>query len=356
MALTHFESESPNQCSFNQYPRHSELAYAYGGPGEAVGVLKATPQDFIVEENLGFELSGEGEHLWLFVKATDMNTDFTVKQLARDFGVEKRAISYSGKKDRRAVTSQWFSIHLPGKELAIPELHENLEVLESTRHAKKLRRGAHKDNYFKLRLSATQNIDEAAFKEKLATIAEQGYPNYFGPQRFGHGERNIEFAARAMQSRRRLKREDRDRVYSTLRSWDFNRYLSLRIGEQNWRQYLAGDLLMLSGSSSFFQPENWDDELSQRLETGDIHIAGLLPGKGRQQVPLSTGLDLPNEEMVAYLESQRVEQGVRALSVIPKDLQANICSGEIELSFALPKGAYATSLLRELINLEESST
>lgn len=347
--MTSFKSEA-----LNQYPYYSQLAFAYGEVGGAKGVLKASPEDFVVEENLGFELSGEGEHLWLYIKAIDMNTDFTVKQLARDFGVEKRAISYSGKKDRRAVTSQWFSIHLPGQDIQIPNLHENLEVLKSSRHSKKLRRGAHKDNQFQIRLTSTQNIDEAAFQDKLATIAESGYPNYFGPQRFGHGERNIEFAVQCMETGRRLKRQDRDRVYSTLRAWDFNRYLSLRINEQNWRQYLEGDLLMLSGSSSFFQPDEWDEELNQRLATGDIHIGGLLPGKGRQQVPLSNGVDTPCEDMIKYLGGQRVEQGIRALSVIPKNIQAEVLPSEIKLSFALPKGAYATSLLRELINVEES--
>lgn len=340
--------------SFKNYPRLSDLAYAYGGPGQATARLKVNPEDFVVEEVLGFDLSGEGEHLWLYIEAIDMNTDFTIKQLARAFGIEKKAISYSGKKDRRAVTSQWFSLHMPGKGNDIPsDLHENLQVLTVKRHSKKLRRGAHRENLFTICLREVKGLNPDCFNHQLQQVIETGYPNYFGPQRFGHHENNIEAAIQAMASGKRLKRQERDRIYSTLRGWDFNRLLSQRITDQNWRGYLPGDSLQLAGTSSFFQPDQWDEELQGRLDSGDVNIAGCLPGKGKMQVPTSDGIYQTHPDIQQYLEQQRVEQGVRPLCVIPKNVHSHVKVDHIQLSFSLPKGAYATSLLRELISVEE---
>ncbi|PIE41382.1 MAG: tRNA pseudouridine(13) synthase TruD [Gammaproteobacteria bacterium] len=340
--------------TFRYYPRMSDLAYAYGGSGQATARLKVSPEDFLVEEVLGFELSGEGEHLWLYIEAIDMNTDFTVKQLARAFGIEKKAISYSGKKDRRAITSQWFSLHMPGKGNDIPaDLHENLQVLTVKRHSKKLRRGAHKENLFTICLREVTGLNPDCFNHQLQQIIDNGYPNYFGPQRFGHNETNIDFAVQVMASGRRLKRQERDRVYSTLRAWDFNRLLSQRVSDKSWQTYLPGDALQLAGTSSFFCPDAWDDDLQTRLNSGDLAVAGCLPGKGNQRVPTGDGVYQTHPDILQYLMQQRVEQGVRPLSVIPKNIHSHVKVDHIQLSFALPKGAYATSLLRELITLKE---
>ena len=280
-----------------------------------------------------------------------MTTDSTVKQLARAFQVDKKHISYSGKKDRRAITSQWFGIHLPGKPSDIPDqIHENLKVLKFSRHNKKLRRGAHKANRFTLALRNLEHFDEQRFKNQLEEIAMHGYPNYFGPQRFGINENNVEFASAMMESKKRLKRQERDRVYSTLRALDFNYFLSSRVAAQSWLQYQPGDLLQLSGSSSYFATEQWDEELEQRLKSGDIAIAGILPGKGSLQSPLAVGKIYQSPQILAdYLAGQRVEQGTRALRVCPKDLAYELHQDSLILNFSLPKGAYATSLLREIL-------
>lgn len=341
------------------YPAHAELAYSGGVAPLASGDLKTAPEDFFVEEMLGFDLSGEGEHLWLYIEATNMNTDFLVKQLARAFAVEKKAVSFSGKKDRRAVTRQWFSLHMPGKfppgqAIELPEtIHEDAQVLQATLHHKKLRRGAHQANRFRIRLRQLQGSTETV-EQALATVAGRGFPNYFGPQRFGRNENNLAEATQALTNRRRIKRDVRDRVYSTLRAWDFNRQLSMRVAADNWRRYLPGDTLQLGGSNSVFQPEAWDDELEARLQSGDIQIAGLLPGKGRRQLPLADGWYATAPELLDYLVRERVEQGNRPLAVIPGDLNWKFNGSELMLEFVLPKGAYATSLLREVIRIQES--
>ena len=158
---------------------------AHGEPcGQAI--LKASAEDFQVDEVLDIPLSGDGEHLWLWVEKRGLNTEEAVRRLARAAGVPQRAISYAGLKDRQALTRQWFSLHLPGK--ADPDLaaacDETLVILQQGRHRRKLQRGAHAANGFRLRLTGLK-ADPAALEARLQAIAAEGVPNYFGPQRFG---------------------------------------------------------------------------------------------------------------------------------------------------------------------------
>lgn len=334
--------------SLDNYPGFNELAFAYDPTENPAATFKAFVEDFQVEEDLGFSLSGEGEHLWLFLEARDMNTDYLLRQLASAFSIPRKNISYSGKKDRRAITRQWFSLHLPGVNSDIPaEIHPNVTLLQAQRHQKKLRRGSHACNRFVIRLRDVDWGDTQ--RARLQQIREQGFPNYFGSQRFGHNGANIAFAKQAVISAKRLKRLERDRVFSTLRAWDFNRLLSLRVASHHWRGYLPGDAVQLSGSQSIFTPESWNEELQQRLDQGDIQISGMLPGKGQRQVPLADAVYESAPDLVAYLVKNGVEQGTRPLCIIPGELTFSETEGAVELRFSLPKGAYATSLLRELV-------
>ena len=129
----------------------SELARAYGEP-PIKGRIKLANADFIVDEIMPIEPSGQGEHLWLHIEKSGCNTDWLAQQLARASNVKAMAVSYAGMKDRHAITSQWFSVHLPG--LTDPDLSsvetEGVKILHSCRHDKKLKRGALSGNRFKL--------------------------------------------------------------------------------------------------------------------------------------------------------------------------------------------------------------
>ena len=109
---------------------------------------------FDVTEDLGFDLSDDGEHDFLWIEKRDANTAWVARQLARHAGVSARDVGYAGLKDRQAVTTQWFSIHLPGRSdpdwAALDE--PQIQVLECTRNRRKLRRGVHRANRFRLRL------------------------------------------------------------------------------------------------------------------------------------------------------------------------------------------------------------
>ncbi|MBV1922194.1 MAG: tRNA pseudouridine(13) synthase TruD [Pseudomonadales bacterium] len=345
-------------------PHIERLAYAVG---EAPGVsaqLKTVPEDFIVEEVLGFSPCGEGEHLYIHVKAIDYNTEFLLSHIAKGLGVSKKSVVYSGLKDRYAVASQWFSVHLPGNahvDLS-PIVNEHVTILEAARNLKKLRRGAHKGNRFTIRLKGmgSEAGQQDAINERIHLIQKEGFPNYFGPQRFGRNENNIANAMRSVASGRSpKKRFERSITFSALRSLLFNISLSERISDGTWKNALEGDVFALSGTESFFVPDTSDDEEKQgvatRLASGDIAVAGVLYGDGELPQTGAAAEKLlatfaPYSSIMEFLVAQRVAMSVRPYSVLPKELSYEWEGDDVlKLSFFLPKGVFATSLLRELV-------
>jgi len=332
------------------------LSYAYGAPAVR-GVVRAQPEDFFVDEVLGFEPDGEGEHVLLQVEKRNTNTQWLADQLAGFAGIPKRDVSYAGLKDRNAVTRQWFSLRLAGA----PEPDwdnlpvDNVRVLQHARHRRKLRRGALQGNRFHLRVRELQG-DLAALETRLQHIAQQGVPNYFGEQRFGHQGANLQQAVAMFQGKRVKDRHKRSLYLSAARSFLFNELLSQRVARGDWNRAIAGDVMLLAGSNSYFVPEANDATIQQRLADFDIHPSGCLWGKGEspaqlEAAALERALAETHPVLCRGLEQAGLKQERRALRLPVADLHWNLAAADqvLELRFTLPAGAYATSVLRELV-------
>ena len=188
----------------------SELKRAYGET-PIKGRIKSTNADFVVDEIMLVEPSGQGEHLWLHIEKDGCNTDWVAQQLARTAKLKAMAVSYAGMKDRHAITRQWFSVHLPGKDDVDFSSLENdgIKILQSLRHDKKLKRGTLSGNKFTLRIrDLTGSTDK--MNQRLHIIKQQGVPNYFGEQRFGFGMNNLNKAE--LMFDRRLSRLKKTRT------------------------------------------------------------------------------------------------------------------------------------------------
>jgi tRNA pseudouridine13 synthase len=331
-----------------------ELPRAYGTP-PLKAELRRTPDDFRVDEILGYDADGEGEHALLWVEKRGANTDWVAKELARFAGVPPLNVGYAGLKDRHAVTRQAFTVQLPGKAdpdwSAFP--HEDVKVLAATRHKRKLKRGALRGNRFVLVLRDV-NGDKARAEEVLHAIGTRGVPNYFGEQRFGREGGNIA-QARAMFAGRRVDRDKRSMLLSAARSHIFNGVLAARAERDAWDKPLEGEIWSLAGSRSWFGPEPFDETLAARLAQGDIHPSGPLWGDGEPPTTaeagdLERGIAAANNDLVEGLAKARMEQERRPLRLMPKDLRWRwLDDATLELAFELPAGAYATVVARELI-------
>ncbi len=334
----------------------AELAYAHGGPlGNAQ--LKTSADDFCVTEQLGFEPAGSGEHVFLQIQKRDLNTQDVLEKLQRLAQVKPRQLGYSGLKDKLAVTRQWFSVHLPtGSEPDWQALDDQqLQVLVATRHQRKLRVGVHKSNYFTIRLRA---VDAAAeqLQQRCQLLARRGFPNYFGAQRFGFNNANLDAARRlfAQQPNPRKKPSRRQRMYmSAARAYLFNVLASNRVADGSWVKPAAGDVFQLDGSGSLFR-DALSADICTRVDRGDLHITGPLWGGGEllsgcAVAEQEQGIADSHADLASGLVAVGMQQQRRALRARATQLHWELQGDECVLQFELGRGCYATSLLRELV-------
>ncbi|NOX75353.1 MAG: tRNA pseudouridine(13) synthase TruD [Gammaproteobacteria bacterium] len=329
----------------------------------ASAAIRSCAEDFRVDEVLSFEIDGAGEHLMIHVCKRNQNTADVAQKLARHAGVKVRDIGYAGLKDRNAVTTQWFSVWLPGKPDPDWSALENddLKILKGQRHSRKLQRGALRANHFVIVLRDVEFMPQsnrAALEQRLSIISEQGVPNYFGEQRFGRAGKNLTDAT-AMFGGRRVKDRHRRGLYlSAARSFLFNEVVAERVRKTNWNMLLPGEVLLLAGSRSYFVAELLNAEIEARFSADDVLPSGPLWGRGE----LPARLEAQSLESTVLAEQSIYREGLeqaglkqerRALRLSIENFQWRwLPEGQhLQLTFGLPTGCYATAVLRELVDL-----
>jgi len=338
------------------------LPRAHGEPLSAA-IIRSTPEDFIVIEDLGYAFSGEGEHVILTIEKRELNTLDVVQTLAKYANVKRMAVGFAGLKDRVAVTTQSFSVHLPGK----PDLDwsviesDSLRILSLTKHNKKIRRGTLRGNAFSLVL---RDIDAAKelVEQRLSQIQQHGVPNYFGAQRFGRFSSNLSKADAWFKGEgRRPKQEQAKMMVSAVRSYLFNQVLAARVEQGNWNTPLVGDVALLANSRAQFHVEANDDELPSRMALDDVRLSGPMPGdESRAKWPEGEALVLEQNTLddalanfwIEQLRQRRIERDRRALRVMPENVSYEwLADSSLKVDFSLVSGAFATSVLREIVTI-----
>ncbi|KAE9533407.1 tRNA pseudouridine(13) synthase TruD [Ursidibacter arcticus] len=335
------------------------LTYLFGKPQQA-GRLKAQFADFIVKEELGYDLTGEGEFVAVKIRKTDANTLFVGEKLAEFAGISAKNMSYAGLKDRHAITEQWFCLHLAGKET--PDFSqfqlEGIEILEVTRHNRKIRVGSLAGNYFELLLRDVQESPELI--HRLNQIQAVGFPNYFTEQRFGRDGHNLTQAQRWASGEIKVKdRKKRSFYLSAARSEIFNLVVADRIASDTFKQVIENDIVQLAGSNSWFIAQA--DELAslnQRLAQGDILLTAPLVGENSlQQTVSEREQKIVSEQklLLNLMAQERTNTARRSMFCVPTEFVWHFEPEGLRLRFFLPSGSYATALVRELISLDEET-
>lgn len=330
--------------SWDALPAASE---ALPGTG---GVLRSVPEDFRVTEIPAYEPEGKGSHLYLYVRKRGLTTRDLVVAL-RNAGVPDARVGVAGLKDKHAVTEQWLSLpwSMADAADALEEL-PGVHVLERTRHRNKLAVGHLRGNRFEVTIrDAAADAPERA-RAVLRHLAEVGAPNYFGPQRFGRMSRNVADGLRLLKGERVPGDRRLQRFFlASVQSWAFNRMLASRMSDGLYRAVLPGDWAKkLDTGGVFLVEEEKESERAERLE-----ITALLPLHGRK-VRISGGEPGRREEAAlaelglawSDLGSRRGDRRPSRLIVRDADVEA-VVDG-VRVAFTLPKGAYATTVLREV--------
>ncbi|MFK8067816.1 MAG: tRNA pseudouridine(13) synthase TruD [Gammaproteobacteria bacterium] len=305
---------------------------------DARGSLKQNNEDFRVTE-LPLDLpSGEGEHIWLLVKKDGANTAFVAQCIADYASVKLMDVGYAGLKDRYSISEQWFSIYFPKGDTPdfLQLTHDEFTVLAQHRHVKKCRRGDLVGNQFEIVLRDVEG-DHTRIEANLLQIQQHGVPNYFGPQRFGRGGGNVAQGHRMLTRETRGRQQKKKGIYlSAVRSFVFNEILAERINNGLWSNTLEGDV--------------FDD---QNMPTGALWGRGRISTAGAA-ADLENAIAKRHAALCEGMEHAGLKQERRPLTAIPENMSWQwLDESQLQLSFSLSAGYYATSVMREILDAQE---
>ncbi len=331
-----------------------------GGPSARFqGRYKTTPEDFAVDELAAYEPSGQGDHIWLWVEKRGLSTFDLLRELSIRLDRDERSFGVAGLKDAQAISRQWISIEHVDPAQCRGLQGERFVVRDVRRHGNKLRLGHLRGNRFAITLRGTQSGDLDLARQNLADLAVRGVPNYFGEQRFGKRGANLQKGLDVLRGdprafAHRMPRRVFGLVLSAVQSEVFNRVVAARI--QGLGQLLPGDLAWKHDNGSVFLVE--DPAVEQpRADAFAISPSGPMPGPemtlpgGEVAAIEAAALQVLEIDVAAFGKLPfRLARGERRPLRVPLTVPEVVAvDGGLRVSFVLPKGAYATSVLRELL-------
>lgn len=331
--------------------------------------FKTHSTDFVVTEIMDTTLhDNQGEHLWLSIQKIGVNTAYVAKLLSKWADIAPACVHYSGRKDRHALTTQWFSLHIPSskKQQALNINHfeqfaerhlkanERIRILSHHYHSKKLHKGAHDYNDFVIILRKVCYDESVDLQACMTAIGKQGMPNFFGQQRFGKNNLAKFHQLSKKQSKKRKLSPKEALLISAARSHIFNDILNARIQDGSWNQAIAGDMFMLAGSASVFSAPI-DEDIISRVAIGDIHPTGLLYGKpasisaSDEALAIEMAVTHSHAEICQALSAWDIKAARRSLRTAVRNMSHHAEGDVLTLQFRLEAGAFATSLLSMLV-------
>ncbi len=336
------------EFDWNDFPLVSSALPGTGGR------IRAELEDFQVFENPAYVPSGTGDHTYLRLEKRGHTTKFLVDELHRQLGIPYKDFGVAGLKDRHAITAQWISI--PSKfETRVEKFAlEGVQILEISRHGNKLGMGHLRGNTFKLRVRGASTNAIAKATAILEHLRTTGIPNYFGVQRFGNTGGN---AIRGLELvlNGRMKGPESIQIkrflISSLQSLLFNYNLRLRIERHIFQNVLLGDVAKKHATGGIFTVE---DATIDSLRAQQLEISSTAPLHGRKIMAAQFAAHDLETEVLALFDLGWAHfadrKGARRITRIKlEETQLEATEDGYWISFSLPKGSFATVLLREMM-------
>jgi tRNA pseudouridine13 synthase len=329
-------------------------------------IFKRTPEDFVVDEIDAYPASGEGPHTFVRIRKRGLTTDSALTRLATALRVDRRACGSAGLKDKDAVTTQ--RISFPGVDpaaaMALAGTWPDLEVIEAARHANKLKPGHLRGNRFAIRLRDLSADAMDGVARALEHIGRRGCPNAFGPQRFGRDGDNPQRALAFVKGVERPPRDARERrfLFSALQSRWFNAVLDARVADGTWIVPQEGDVLKKHETGGMFLCTNVETDRA-RVAAGEISPTGPIFGAKMQRpgdvvaARERAVLDVDGIDESHLIANRALGEGTRrSLRLMVEALRVTVESGgALLVQMTLPKGAYATTVLQQVVDLRRDA-
>ncbi len=317
------------------------------------GTIKAEPGHFVVTERLPYEPCGQGEHVYVTFRRSGWNTADAAKAMQKRLGLAPSDVGWGGRKDKTAVVEQTVSLRcgvkhpLEAVEQALADLP--FDILGIDRHGNKIKTGHVAANRFEVVVSDV-DADALPRARVIARKLEQtGVPNFYGPQRFGHGLKNVQRGFALFNFRR--KGHKNAFMASVVQSALFNIWLRQRIENGDFDHLITGDIVKKSDTGGMFIVENLSAE-SPRFDAKEIVFTGPIFGFKMKPAMHDAG-ERENALLVHFSLSPEDfrplrSPGSRRMAILHSlDLKIDAVAEGLCFQFTLPSGAYATTVLRE---------
>ena len=320
------------------------------------GEIKVEPEHFVVEEIPLYEASGQGQHLYVCITRSGLTTRTVVRELCKIFDLREMDVGCAGRKDKHARTTQTFSLNMPTADVktVARQIEENLPVdIEwLRRHRNKLRVGHLLGNRFRIILLNPEREALSRAQDIATELQARGLPNFYGPQRFGScGDNALKGREILITGKRPAKRWVNRLLLRAYQSALFNTWLVVRIDRGWFERVLTGDVAKKRDTGGLFEVEDTAAE-QHRFESNEITYTGPIygsrmwwaggrPGELEREVLERAGV---TEEM---LSREHLKGSRRRARLLLEDLELRAHPDGLLFSFSLPKGAYATTVLRE---------
>lgn len=330
------------------------------------GQIRTALEDFQVEERPLYLPCGEGEHLYVRITKRGLSTPDLVRRLSSSLGIKAQTIGVAGLKDARAVTTQMVSLQgiRPEQMTSLKMDNTILSLQVLGHHRNRLRTGHHAGNHFRLVIRNVADHAAESVQAILQQLNARGVPNYFGPQRQGKRGDNYEVGAALLheaQRRERMNRAQRIWYLNAYQSFLFNRMLAKRIDQID--RIFVGDWAMKQANGACFLVEDAEKE-QLRADRFEISPTGILFGSrvswasgepGRIEEAVSVDAGTTKEALIAAAKTCGFRGERRPFRVPLAELEWALYDDVLTLSFSLPPGAYATSVLRELMKAQPAN-
>ncbi|MDR3347735.1 MAG: tRNA pseudouridine(13) synthase TruD [Helicobacteraceae bacterium] len=338
-------------------------------------------KDFVVEEIPLYEPCGSGDHIFVRIRKKGVSTWEAIAAFSERLGVKSRDVGYAGLKDKQAMSVQTLSLPYKYEQELGRFDHPSIKILEAKRHQNKLKIGHLKGNRFFVRLKKARPIDALKLSEALDHIAASGMPNFFGFQRFGKDGDNYKTARAFLDGTAKVRgRKMQQFLISALQSERFNAWLTKRIeishvmhtfepceiakeldlsaeaatvakAQPHFFKLLEGDLMCHYPHGKIFVAEDLSSE-AKRFAAKAVSPTGILSGHRTPRAIYAAG------KLEAEFFEDIPSSGDRRYAWVFPEIESKKfvqSEGHFEMSFTLPKGAYATALIEELIHNELQS-
>jgi len=343
-------------------------------PDKNMYTIKQKSEDFIVKEISAIIPLEQGRYSYFLLKKEQRNTLDVVKEISRRLNIREKQIGFAGSKDKHGITEQVISVTGVSRERILSLKLENVNLRFLGYGNSPLSLGELAGNSFEI---VVRNLPKELLREEI--VVSPYLENYFDEQRFSSHNVLVGKALLLKDFAEAIKHINKEECEQHLQDHPADyvgalRLLPIRLlrmyinafqsslwnktsAEYLKRNNPAGKAVPFSQGELFFveQPERWK-ELNiplvgfGEIVTEDQQILEIIERLLQEENITRSNFiikQIPEITVEGELRSAVVEVDDIAVGDVEDD-ELNLGMKKVQVKFTLPKGSYATMVIKRI--------